>query len=70
MLVPQDPSGRRQQLEQERRQLIQLSGRYRVAKWLSLFARVDNLLDYEYVVTATGAPGLPRGFYFGGLFEF
>jgi len=53
-----------------RRTLVQIAGRYRVSERVSLFARVENLLNDKYVISPTGSLGLPRGFFMGGRIDF
>jgi vitamin B12 transporter len=45
--------------------LVNLAGNYRVTKWLTLFARIDNLFDAHY--EEVGSFGTPGFSIFGGI---
>jgi vitamin B12 transporter len=53
-----------------RRTIVGLAARWRATKRLSVLARIENLLDEEYVETPTAPKGLPFAVFLGVGFEF
>ena len=53
-----------------RRTVIGLAGTWRATKRLSVLARIENLLDEEYVETPTAPKGLPFSAFLGVGFDF
>jgi len=52
-----------------RRALVNLAARWRASEHVSLFARVENLLDDDWVATSTSPAGSPLGVFAGVQFD-
>jgi vitamin B12 transporter len=53
-----------------RRRIVDLNARYAVSDVLSVFVRVENLLDDDWVATPGGPAGPPAAVYFGARLDF
>jgi len=61
---------RREREEPGRRRVVDLAARYRVSESVTVFGRIENLFDDDWVATPTSPAGPPLGVYAGLQIDF